>query len=73
MENKLKKLFDCQRFEQNEHLAKLIDETGARNAADISDDDLAFVAAAGESDITADKRGVPVRLQACCCGPHCTN
>lgn len=47
MENKLKKLFDYQRFEQNEHLAKLIAETETRQAAELSDDDLAFVAAAG--------------------------
>lgn len=47
MENKLKKLFDYQRFEQNEHLAKLIAETETRQAAEVSDDDLAFVAAAG--------------------------
>ena len=68
MENKLKKLFDYQRFEQNEHLARLIAETEARQAAEISDEDLAFVAAAGELDITADEHGVPIRLQACCCG-----
>ena len=48
MENKLKKLFEYQKFEQNERLAKLIAETEARQAAEISDDDLEMVAAAGE-------------------------
>ena len=47
MENKLKKLFDYQKFEQNDRLAKLIAETEVRQAAEVSDDDLAFVAAAG--------------------------
>ena len=48
MENKLIKLFEYQKFEQNERLAKLIAETEARQAAEISDDDLEMVAAAGE-------------------------
>lgn len=48
MENKLKKLFEYQKFEQNERLAKLIAETEARQATEISDDDLEMVAAAGE-------------------------
>ncbi|MDO4811274.1 MAG: hypothetical protein Q3985_04940 [Eubacteriales bacterium] len=48
MENKLKKLFEYQKFEQNERLAKLIAETEARQPAEISDDDLEMVAAAGE-------------------------
>lgn len=48
MENKLKKLFDYQKFEQNERLSRLIAETEARQAAEISDDDLEAVAAAGE-------------------------
>ena len=48
MENKLKKLFEYQKFEQNERLAKLIAETEARQAAEISDDDLEMVTAAGE-------------------------
>ena len=48
MENKLKRLFEYQKFEQNERLAKLIAETEARQAAEISDDDLEMVAAAGE-------------------------
>lgn len=48
MENKLKQLFEYQKFAQNERLAKLIAETEARQAAELSDDDLALVAAAGE-------------------------
>ena len=48
MENKLKKLFEYQKFEQNERLAKLIAQTEARQATEISDDDLEMVAAAGE-------------------------
>ena len=48
MENKLKKLFDYQRFEQNEKLEKLIHETENRYASGLSDDDLSFVNAAGE-------------------------
>ena len=48
MEKKLKKLFDFQRFEQNKALEKLIPETENRYAAELSDDDLALVSAAGE-------------------------
>lgn len=47
MENKLKKLFDYQRFEQNDRLAKLIGETEARQTAELFDEDLELVAAAG--------------------------
>lgn len=48
MENKLKKLFDFQRFEQNEKLGKLIQETESLYANELSDDDLFLVNAAGE-------------------------
>ncbi|MCQ2450329.1 MAG: hypothetical protein MJ132_09135 [Clostridia bacterium] len=48
MENKLKKLFEYQKFAQNKRLAKLITETQARQVAEISDEDLEKVAAAGE-------------------------
>ena len=48
MENKLKKLFDYQRFEQNERLEKLIWETEGRYTKELSDDDLTLVNAAGE-------------------------
>lgn len=47
MENKLKALFDFQRFENNSKLAKIISETESRYAAELSDDDLFMVAAAG--------------------------
>lgn len=52
MENKLRKIFDYQRFEGNGRLEKLISETESRYANALSDDDLAFVNAAGE--FTAD-------------------
>ena len=55
MENKLKKLFDYQRFEKNEKLEKLINEAEWRYAAELSDDDLSKVNAAGEaSNVKAD-------------------
>ena len=47
MEQKLKKLFDYQKFEQNQKLAKLIDETLA-DCKELSEDELSFVSAAGE-------------------------
>lgn len=50
MEKKLKKLFDYQRFEKNSRLKKLIRETENRQAAELSDEDLASVSAAGEID-----------------------
>ena len=53
MEQKLKKLFDYQRFAQNEKLAKLIQDTENRYAAELSDDDLSFVSAAGDMPVTA--------------------
>ena len=51
MENKLKKLFDYQRFEQNEKLEKLVRETENHYATELSDEDLSLVSAAGESGI----------------------
>ena len=48
MENKLKALFDYHKFEKNSHLAKLIDETEKRQKTELSDDELGFVAAAGD-------------------------
>lgn len=50
MENKLKKLFDYQKFEHNEKLAAIISETERRNSRELSDDDLSFVNAAGGVD-----------------------
>ena len=51
MENKLKKLFDYQRFENNAKLEKLIRETETHYAAELSDVDLLLVNAAGEPEI----------------------
>ena len=48
MENKLRKIFEYQRFENNSRLAKIISETESRYGAELSDDDLEFIAAAGE-------------------------
>lgn len=54
MENKLTALFDYQRFENNTHLEKLICETEAQYSAELSDDSLSEVSAAGETDILKD-------------------
>lgn len=52
MEKKLKKLFDYQKFEQNPRLQKLIGESEARlEAAELSDDSLEKVSAAGEPSV----------------------
>ena len=48
MENKLKKLFDYQRFAKNGRVDKMANEADARADAAISDDDLAGVNAAGQ-------------------------
>ena len=48
MENKLKKLFEYQRFEQNTSLENLISESEDRFAQSLSDEDLTYVNAAGE-------------------------
>lgn len=50
MEKKLKCLFDMQKYENNPRLAKLIDESVGRYAAELSDDELTLVNAAGETD-----------------------
>lgn len=47
MENKLKKLFDFQKFEKNGKLEKQVGETESRYAAELSDDELSLVNAAG--------------------------
>ncbi len=47
MENKLKSMFEYQRFENNERLNKLIQETESRYGAALSEEDLFFVNAAG--------------------------
>lgn len=48
MENRLNKLFEFQKFENNSRLAKLIQETESRYGSALSDDDLDIVSAAGE-------------------------
>lgn len=52
MEETLKKLFDYQTFEKNPRLKKLISETENRAAAELSDDSLSLVNAAGETEIS---------------------
>ena len=50
MEQKIKTLFDYQRFENNPRLGKLIAETESRYAVELSDEELFMVAAAGEPE-----------------------
>lgn len=50
-EEKLKKLFDFQRFEQNPRLQKVISDTHRRiESRELTDDELDLVAAAGVPD-----------------------
>lgn len=51
-EETLFKLFDYQRFESDPLLKALISETESEYGAEISDDDLSFVNAAGEANPT---------------------
>lgn len=48
MEKKLKQLFDFQRFEKNQKLDKMIQETENYYSKELSDKELSFVAAAGD-------------------------
>ncbi len=48
MEEKLKRLFDFQKFEKNEKLSALIDETQKRYAEELSEEELSQVSAAGD-------------------------
>ena len=57
MEKTLKKLFDYQRFEQNERLEKLIRETESRCAGELSDEELTLVSAAGDPGIDTEPDG----------------
>ena len=59
IENKLKKLFDYQRFEQNESLQAIISETESYYNRELSDDDLFFVNAAGELPDPAGDKSKP--------------
>lgn len=52
MENKLKMLFDYQKFEKNERLEKIISDTENYYGRELSDDELFFVNAAGSFDMT---------------------
>ena len=52
MENKLKAMFDFQKFEGNSELQQVIDSVHARYAVrELSLDDMEFVAAAGVPEI----------------------
>lgn len=48
MESSLKQLFDFQRFQNNNRLARMIEETEGRYIKELNDEDLTFVSAAGE-------------------------
>lgn len=51
MENRLKNLFDFQRFQENKHMKTLISETESRYEEELDgllDEELDFVNAAGE-------------------------
>ena len=48
MEDKLKLLFDYQRFEKNQSLENLIQDTESYYGRELSDEEMKFVAAAGE-------------------------
>lgn len=55
MENKIKNMFEYQRFSGNSKLASLIADTEARFDAALSDDDLEFVSAAGMPEMNEDE------------------
>lgn len=50
IEQKLKDLFDLQSFVGNARIEKLVQETNSRYGAELPDDMLDFVSAAGETD-----------------------
>lgn len=54
MENKLKKLFEYQKFEKNPHLDSLISEALAKEY-ELSDESLLAVSAAGDPNIDKEK------------------
>lgn len=56
MDEKLSKLFDYQRFEQNPRLKKLIDEAEASSERKLTDEELSEVAAAGSRGSRTAKR-----------------
>ena len=55
MDKKLRSLFEFQKFENNSRLSKLIQETESRYASELSDEDLDFVSAAGEAELSVKK------------------
>lgn len=58
MENKLKSLFEYQKFENNSRLAKLIRETESRYGTELSEDELSMISAAGDMDSMQNISGV---------------
>ena len=58
MEEKLKQLFDFQRFERNPRLERMMAETRERWGTELSDDDLELVNAAGEIPVQEQKNGI---------------
>lgn len=50
MKNTIKNLFDFQKFTTNKNLAQLIEKTELKYKRELSDDDLAFVNAAGDAN-----------------------
>ena len=57
MEERLKQLFDFQRFERNARLASLIEKTEQRYGHILFDEDLEWVSAAGDLDAQQIKKG----------------
>ena len=55
MGEKLQKLFDFQCFQQNSRLAAILDDVAKRDTNVLTDDDLAFVSAAGEANRLAEE------------------
>lgn len=51
MENRLKALFDYQKFQGNKRLVKMMEKAQQSLQAELDDDDLVLLAAAGETDI----------------------
>ncbi|MGN1103613.1 MAG: hypothetical protein ACI4QI_01935 [Candidatus Coproplasma sp.] len=56
IQEKLTALFDFQRFEGNEELQSIIDDTENRCFSELSDDDLEWISAAGEETDLKDKK-----------------
>ena len=60
MINRMKNIFDYQRFSPNSRLSEMID-TVEQRYTELQDEDLFFVAAAGESYRMDDENDTPVR------------